>query len=177
MKRFCLVALCASAVTFGCSASEPEPQFKAVATTQDVMEGLMADTAQKIWDSVQTSVDEQGVHETRPQTKEDWQHLAFYARGLAESASLLLYEGRLEDHGDWEKYTKEMSEKALEAAKAAEDQDAEKIVSIGGDIYDVCSKCHQAYLERVQMKRTGGNPAAAPATAPPGSAAPAPESK
>jgi hypothetical protein len=177
MKRFCLIVLCASATLSGCTASEPKPEFKAVATTQDVMEGLMADAAQKIWDSVKTEIDEKGVHETRPQTKEDWQHLAHYARGLAESASLLLYDGRLEDHGDWEKFTKELSDKALAAAKAADDQDADAIIQTGGDIYEACSKCHETYLERVQMKRTGGKPSEAPASTPPGASPSAPGSK
>jgi outer membrane translocation and assembly module TamA len=176
MNRICLAVMCASVVAFGCAASEPKTEFKAVSTTQDVMAGLMDPAAQTLWKAVATSVDAQGVHETKPQTKEEWQKLAFTARGLAESSTLLLFEGRIEDHGDWEKYTKEITAKALDAAKAAEDQDAEKVVSIGGDIYDVCTKCHEGYLDKVMAKRTGGKPPETPSNAP-GAAPSAPGTK
>jgi hypothetical protein len=161
MRKVWFVAVCVSLLSFGCSAAdEPKVEFKAVSTTQEVMAGLMDPTAQIVWNSVSTSIDKDGVHENRPQSKEEWQKVSYAARGLAESASLLLYEGRLEDHGDWEKWTKELAATALEAAKAADDQDGEAVITTGGNIYEVCTKCHQAYLDRVMAKRTGGQPPA-----------------
>lgn len=177
MKKVCLMMLCVTAMLLGCTASEPAVEFKAVSTTQDVMAGLMDPVAKNIWNAVATTVDAEGVHETRPQTKEEWQQLAFYARGLAESSSLLLYEGRLEDQGDWVTFTNELSAKALEASKAAEDQDPEEIVRIGGDIYEVCTKCHEGYLDKVMAKRTGGVPEEAPAPAAPAAEPAAPATK
>jgi hypothetical protein len=160
---------------FGCaSANEaPKTEFKAISTTQDVMESLVAHTAQEIWDSVKVEIDEKGTHETKPQTKEQWQEIGYAARGLAEASTLLMYEGRVEDQGEWAKYVKEMSETSMQAAKAADDQDADALMTAGGNIYEVCTKCHETYLEKVELKRTGGKPADAPLTAPPG-AAPAP---
>ena len=168
MRKVCLVVVCVSTLSFGCKApgaDEPKVEFKAVSTTQDVMAGVMDPTAMIVWNAVSTSIDKTGVHENRPQTKEEWQKISYAARGLAESASLLLYEGRIEDHGDWEKFTKELATTALEAAKAADDQDGEAVITTGGNIYEVCTKCHMAYLDRVMAKRTGGQ-APAPGTAP-----------
>jgi hypothetical protein len=120
------------------------------------MESLVAHMAQEVWNSVSIEIDKDGVHEHKPQNKEEWQEVGYAARGLAESASLLMYEGRLEDHGDWEKYVTDMRTTALEAAKAADDQDPDALMLAGGNIYEVCTKCHEAYLEKVELKRTGG---------------------
>ena len=127
----------------------------------------MAHMAQEIWNSVKIEIDEKGTHETKPQNKQEWQEVAYAARGLAEASTLLMYEGRVEDHGEWEKYVKQMVETSMEAAKAAEDQDIDALITAGGNIYEVCTNCHMAYLDKVMMKRTGGKPAEAPVTAPP----------
>jgi hypothetical protein len=162
---FC-VAGCASAST---------SQFKAIGTTQDLMAGVIDPTAQAIWNSVKVEIDEKGTHESRPETKDDWQKLGHIARGLADASSMLLYQGHLEDNGNWEKFTKEMSDKAMDVAKAADDQDAEKIISTGGDLYEACTKCHMEYLDRVLAKRTGGKPPEAPSKAPGADASEAPK--
>jgi hypothetical protein len=174
MKKVCLVVVCAVTLLVACQPAEPEPEFKAVATTQDIMESLVAHMAENIWNSVRIEIDDKGVHETRPQNKQEWQEVAYSARGLAEASTLMLYEGRLEDQGDWAKFVKELSETSLQAAKAADDQDFDGLMEAGGNIYEVCTNCHMAYLERVEMKRTGGKPSEAPATAPPGAVPPAP---
>jgi hypothetical protein len=169
MRKFGLVVLCLMAMLVAC-AKEPAGDFKAVSTTQDVMESVVAHMAQEVWDAVKIEIDEKGTHETKPRNKEEWQEVAYAARGLAESATLLMYEGRVEDQGDWAKFVKQMQETSLEAAKAADDQDPDKLMEAGGNIYEVCTKCHETYLERVEKKRTGGAPGDAPLTAPPGAA-------
>jgi hypothetical protein len=183
MRKVCLVVLCLMALLVACAPAAKEPEFKAMSTTQDVMESLVAHMAQEVWDSVKIEIDEKGTHETRPKNKEEWQEVAYAARGLAEASTLLMYEGRVEDQGDWAKFVKQLSETSLQAAKAADDQDPDKLMQAGGDIYEVCTKCHETYLESVEKKRTGGAPSAAPLKAPPGAApatpppAPAPEKK
>ena len=168
MKKFCLAILCVASLLCGCGSSEPTTEFKAVATTQDVMESLVAHMAQEVWNSVSVEIDKDGVHEHKPQNKDEWQEVAYAARGLAESSSLLLYEGRLEDQGDWKQYIEDLTATSLVAAKAADDQDPDALMQAGGDIYEVCTKCHEAYLEKVQLKRTGGVAEPAPAIPAPG---------
>ena len=170
MKKLYLVVSSAIALlVLSCSAAEPKTEFKALSTTQDVMESLVAHMAQEVWDAVKIEIDEKGSHETRPQNKEEWQEVAYAARGLAEASTLLMYEGRVEDRGDWEKFVKELSERSLVAAKAADDQDFDGLMTAGGDIYETCTKCHEAYLEKVEKKRTGGA-IETPVTPPPGAA-------
>lgn len=158
----------------GCVAKETppaEPQFemKAVAQTQELMESLIAHMAQDIWDSVKIEIDDKGVHEYKPQSKEEWDEVRYAAKGLAETGNLLMMEGRAEDNGDWANYSKRLIERSLDAAKAADDQDADALMNAGGNIYEVCTECHNQYLEKVEMKRLGGKmPTEAPSTAPPG---------
>src|SRR5688572_3035353 len=52
MRRVYLVMLSVAALLVSCSSAEPQPEFKAVSTTQDVMESLVAHMAQEVWDSV-----------------------------------------------------------------------------------------------------------------------------
>jgi len=173
MKSFSLVSCLSLVLLAGCNSAPPEPEkpkyeFKAAATTQDIMESLIAHMAEDIWNSVRVEIDKDGVHDYQPQNKEEWQEVAYAARGLAEAGTLLMYEGRAEDYGDWAKYVRQMSEMSLEAAKAADDQDPDRLLTAGGNIYEVCTNCHTDYLERVEMKRTGGSAPEAPVTAPPG---------
>ena len=174
MKKVWLIVFCAAALLFACQPSSPKTEFKAVANTQDVMESLVAHMAQNIWDAVKIEIDEKGTHETKPQNKQEWQEIAYSARGLAEASTLLMYEGRVEDHGEWEKFVKQMVDTSMQAAKAADDQDADALMTAGGNIYEVCTNCHMVYLEKVELKRTGGKPSDAPVTAPPGAVPPTP---
>jgi len=174
MRKVWLIVFCAASVLFACQQSAPKSEFKAVANTQDVMESLVAHMAQNIWDAVKIEIDEKGTHETKPQNKQEWQEIAYSARGLAEASTLLMYEGRVEDHGEWEKFVNQMVETSMQAAKAADDQDADALMTAGGNIYEVCTNCHMAYLEKVELKRTGGKPSDAPLTAPPGAIPPTP---
>ena len=176
MRKVCL-ALSVAALLCGCASSTSETEFKAISTTQDVMESLVAHMAQNIWDSVKIEIDEKGTHETKPRNKEEWQEVTYSARGLAEASTLLMYEGRVEDHGEWEKYVKDLVRTSMEAAKAAEDQDPDALMTAGGNIYEVCTKCHETYLDKVMLKRTGGKPEEAPLTAPPGASKAEPPAK
>ena len=171
MRRLHLPVLSLSMFLVACTPAAPETpktEFKAVANTQDVMESLVAHMSQNIWEAARFEIDQTGIHEIKPKNKEEWQEVGYSARGLAEASSLLMYEGRVEDHGDWEKFVKELTKTSLEAAKAADDQSVDALMTAGGRIYEACKGCHDQYIKRVQEKRTGGKPAEAPATAPPG---------
>ena len=174
MKRFYIACCLSIALLAGCNRpsqpAQPAFEFKASATTQDIMESLVAHMADNIWNAVRIEIDKDGVHDYKPKNKEEWQEVAYSARGLAEAGTLLMYEGRAEDTGDWMKFVNEMRTTALAAAKAADDQDPDALLNTGGNIYEVCTNCHTTYLERVEKKRTGGAPPEERLTAPPGSA-------
>src|SRR5690554_3650197 len=77
------------------AAQEPQsaqisPPYKPVASTVDLMRGLITLSAEVYWESVSVVVDEDGVHENMPQTDEEWIEVWAAGMALAESGNLLM---------------------------------------------------------------------------------------
>jgi hypothetical protein len=66
------------------------PPYKPVASTVDLMRGLITLSAEVYWESVSVVVDDEGVHENMPQTDEDWIEVWAAGIALAESGNLLM---------------------------------------------------------------------------------------
>jgi mono/diheme cytochrome c family protein len=101
----------------------------------------------------QTIVDREGVHEMRPETEDDWEFVRNSAISLAESANLVMVQGRPLSEGtpergdDWNEYSENLITRALEAADAAQARDPDALFTAGSNIYeDACLACHEAYL-------------------------------
>ena len=126
---------------------------RSIATTEQLMYGLVQPVAEVVWDSVQTIVDLEGVHELQPQTEEEWEFVRNSALSLAEAGNLVmvmdrpLTEGTPERGDDWIEFTNGMMEGALEAAQAAQARDPEALFTAGSNLYENgCLACHEAYL-------------------------------
>ena len=143
--------------------------FKPTAGIQDIMAGMIEPSAEFIWGSVSTTVTAEGVEEKQPRTDEEWNEVRRHALILAESANLLLIDGRhvtragrqLDDHGTPGNLTLEQVEQAITTdrasfvgfshalrdvgaalVKAAEDKDVQTIMSAGETLDEVCESCH-----------------------------------
>jgi mono/diheme cytochrome c family protein len=117
------------------------------------MYGMVQPVAEVVWDSVQTIVDRDGVHEMQPETEDEWEFVQFSALALAESANLImvadrpLTEGTPERSDNWNEYSEALITTALEAADAARARDPEALFTAGSNIYEnACLACHDAYL-------------------------------
>jgi hypothetical protein len=143
------VALCS------CSAESPPPaagaqaddsvQFREIADVKQVMNWIMDPASDVIWGSVGTIITEEGEQNLRPETDEQWTAVRDAAAMVAESGNLLLTPGRLRDQGDWVKHSHELTKAAQEAIAAAEAKDVDSLFTAGGDIYLVCTACHEQY--------------------------------
>lgn len=130
-----------------CSApAPPAPPFKTVATTEQLMNAVIDPTADAIWEAVGTIITPEGTHEIAPQTDDEWAGLQHSALALAESSNLLMIGDRPGGSAEWIAFAEEMREVALKAAKAAEAKDVAASFTIGGEIYDVCSRCHEQFI-------------------------------
>ena len=143
--------------------------FKPTAGIQDIMAGMIEPSAEFIWGSVSTTVTAEGVEEKQPRTEEEWSEVRRHALILAESANLLLIDGRqvtragrqLDDHGTPGNLTLEQVEQAIVTerasfvgfsqalhdvsaalVKAAEEKDVQTIMSAGETLDEVCESCH-----------------------------------
>jgi cytochrome c553 len=134
----------------GCSASPPPPlpaapPFANVVNLKQLMEWVIDPAADVVWDSVKTIITEEGTKEIAPQTDEQWAAVRNGAATLAESANLLMIEGRARDNKEWMAAARRLTTTAGQALKAAEAKDATALFTTGGDIYNACRACHERY--------------------------------
>jgi hypothetical protein len=122
------------------------PPFKPVTTTLVLMESVIAHAAEVYWDSVQVTVDENGVTERQPQTDEEWEFVWASALAIAESGNLLMMAPRAVDDGAWMQFSRSLVDAGVAAAAAAEAHDVERVFAAGEQVYNVCLGCHTRYI-------------------------------
>jgi hypothetical protein len=152
MKRFIapvLLLVCAAAAAACSSATPAPPPFKPVADTKLLMQAMIDPTADEIWDAVRTIVTDKGSEEIRPHTNAEWDAVRNHAVTLAEAGNLLMMVPRAKDGGEWMKRAQEMIDTSEKAIRAAEAKNADQLFTVGGEIYDSCSNCHQKYMDAI----------------------------
>jgi len=151
------------------AASSTPSAIKLTAGIQDIMRDMIDPAADFLWESVSITETAEGVEEKQPRTDEEWAEVRKQALILAESANLLLLDGRhvaregkqLEDHGTPGNLTAEEAEKAIAADRAtfvafgqalhdvgvqfleaAEQRSPQRIMDAGETLDQVCEGCH-----------------------------------
>lgn len=133
---------------FGCGADtgdDPAPEYDLVTDVQGLMVSVVEPAAETYWDAVGTVMDEDGVHDFRPETDEEWEAVRHAAFVVAESGNLLMMEGRAVDHGRWMALSRDMIRVGRQAIAAADARDPDAVFEAGGEVYLVCSECHASY--------------------------------
>jgi hypothetical protein len=166
-----------------------EPEFRTTATVKDIMDALVDPGSDYIWDSVETVVSAKGVEEKAPHTDEEWKAVRNHAIMLLEATNLLQMPGRHvakagekaddpkvelapeqietminNDRASWIKYAHGLHDATMEALKAAEAKDKDKLLDVGNGIDEACEKCHLQYWypnerrpESAPSERKGSN--------------------
>lgn len=115
--------------------------------------------AQIYWDSVQFVSDSSGEHEIFPRTDAEWKRTRAAALRLEELGAMMktpaYTAGRNED---WQDYAQGLIDVSKLAAQAAADKNRDKVLEVGGTVYNVCTACHQTYLPASvpEVERTTG---------------------
>ena len=138
----------AVAVAAAACGSQPPP-FKPVADTKLLMQAVVDPNADVIWDAVKTIITARGTEEVRPRSDAEWTAVRNSAIALAESGNLLMIAPRAKDAGDWMRLSQELIDTSQSAIRAAESKDADRLFTVGGEIYDACSHCHQKYMDAI----------------------------
>ena len=81
--------------------------------------------------------------------EEEWEHVRSNAMILTESGNLLMMAPRAKDGGEWMKLSQQLIEVSEAAIKAADAKNADRLFTIGGDIYESCSAYHQKYMDAI----------------------------
>ncbi len=131
-----------------CGGPAPPP-FKPIADTKLLMQSVVDPNADFVWDAVKTIETREGTQEIRPKTDAEWVAVRNAAVAVAESGNLLMMVPRAKNGGEWMQLAQDMINTGQEAIKAAEARNAEKLFTVGGDIYESCSNCHRKYLDAI----------------------------
>jgi hypothetical protein len=143
VRQPCLVAAALLTLACGRSSADPGTGFTSVATTRDLMDGIVVPYSQTIFQSIAY---ENGQLTRAPRNDDDWHQLSVRAASLGEVGNLLMVGPRRKDDGDWVAIAHRFTLAAGAVAKAANDKDIDRTLLAGGDLYDTCTECHRKYL-------------------------------
>ena len=136
-----LLALWTAAACTGEAPERPVP----VADVQELMVSVLEPAAEAYWDGVGEVLTEEGVHQFRPLTEEDWTTLRNAAFILAESGNLMMMDGRARDRGDWMAHSRTMVETGRLALDAVDRRSPDAVFDAGAQVYYACRDCHARY--------------------------------
>ncbi|WP_428273830.1 hypothetical protein [Candidatus Palauibacter sp.] len=140
-SRLPLLVLWSAAACTGEAPERPVP----VADVQELMVSVLEPAAEAYWDGVGEVLTEEGVHQFRPLTEEDWTTLRNAAFILAESGNLMMMDGRARDRGDWMAHSRTMVETGRLALDAVDRRSPDAVFDAGAEVYYACRDCHARY--------------------------------
>ena len=141
----CMLVLAVAAATAACgrSAADGRPAFTPVASTRELMDGIVIPYSQAIFDAVAY----ENAQLTRaPRNDDEWHRLKVQALAVAEAGNLLLMPARARDTSGWPPLAQAMTVKAAAVASAADQKNVELVLQTGGELYETCTACHAKYV-------------------------------
>jgi Raf kinase inhibitor-like YbhB/YbcL family protein len=128
--------------------SSPAPQgqnptFKPVADVKQLMHSIVIPSSNVVF----------RVEIEAPKDDIAWQFVVDNAVAMAEAGNLLMIPGRAKNNDDWMKKAQALVDVGILARKAAEAKDADTVIKVGYQIYDVCAGCHDEYMPSRRLKR------------------------
>lgn len=164
---------CQSQPAAPAASAEPavvQPTYTTTATIKDIMLHVVDPAGDLVWDSVSTTIDKGGLHETIPKTDEDWFKVRTGVITLIEASNLLMVPGRSmakagekseapgvelepaemealvnKDRPGWNERAKALHDISLKILDVVEKKDVPALFEIGEDLDKACENCHRAY--------------------------------
>ncbi len=145
MRSHILALVMAAAVlTTGCD----RPTAPPVADVKALMATEVQSSAQTYWDAVRYISDEQGSRKIEPRTDAEWQKVEQGALALQRMGEELKAPAYASGRGtDWQEFSQGMVDVSALAAQAARERNTDKVLEVGGTLYNVCSACHEVYMQ------------------------------
>ena len=133
----------------GCGGGPQPPPYKAVADVKLLMQAVIDPAADELWEATGWIITAAGTEQRKPKNEEEWTVVRNQAVALTEAGNLLMMAPRAKDGDVWMKQAQDMMTTGEAAWRAAEARDWDKLFTVGGDIYESCSNCHQKYLDAI----------------------------
>lgn len=124
---------------------------------QQLMALVLEPASDILWDSGGWVVDASGYEELWPTTDDGWAYVRAQAAIVVETGNMLALPGRAVDNDAWMIYSEGLSTAGLLAMEAAAAQDQEGWFDAGGQLYSVCTACHQAYSPEINNRFIDGS--------------------
>jgi cytochrome c556 len=123
--------------TGACRASQPpaDTTYRPTATIKDIMDSMLDQNADVVWDAVATEISATGTEQKAPKTPEEWIAVRRHAIPIMEATNLLLIPGRKVAHPG-EKSDNPKVELAPEQIQALIDQDRAAFVTLAHGLHD-----------------------------------------
>jgi hypothetical protein len=198
MRIGSLILVVSAAVAAGSCQSKPvepaapaasQPPYTTTATVKDIMLHIIDPAGDMVWDSVATTIDKGGIHETAPKTDEEWFKVRSGLIMMIEGSNLLMIPGRkvarpgeksdtpgvelepsemdvliAKDRAAWYQRAKALHDVAQSVLDVVEKKDAQKLFDVGEDIDRACENCHRQYW--YPNEKIPDFPGSAPSSAP-----------
>lgn len=115
--------------------------------TKQLMLTIVQPQAEVFWGAAGSISDFEGIHDLRPTTDERWAATVSSAATITEMGNLLMTPLFAEGRGDdWNTFARGLVQIGQKAEKAAADRaNEDELFKLGGDLYNVCKACHEAY--------------------------------
>lgn len=145
-------AMLASGLLASCGKPAPapsaaaEPAYDLTNTVHDVMAYVLDPATDIVWAAAGTIVTEEGEQDLSPTTDEGWAAVKNAAAVVAESGNLLLMPGRAVDNAEWADYARGLVDVGVKTMDAADAKDKQAVFDLGGQMYRICTACHQKYI-------------------------------
>jgi hypothetical protein len=149
MRTLLPTVLAGIVCSLACGGAPQPPPFKPVADVKQLMQAAIDPSADVLWDATGEIITPEGTTPRRPKNEEEWAQVRNAAIVLTESGNLLMMVPRAKDGGEWMKRSQELIDVGSAAWKAAEARNVDQLFTIGGDVYEACSNCHQRYMEAI----------------------------
>lgn len=143
-----LVILGGLLASAGCGGPQPPP-FRPVVDTKLLMQAVVDPAADALWDATGWIITAEGIEQRKPKDEEAWTVVRNQAVALTEAGNLLMMAPRAKDGGEWMKRAEEMIGQGEAAMRAAEAKDWDRLFTVGGDVYEACTNCHQKYVDAI----------------------------
>ena len=143
-------------VAAGCrSAERPAPPKpiaerpaspKPVMGVRELMQSVLNPSAGVVWGAVSTVVTTAGIDEKRPQSDAEWGRVRNAAVTITKAGNQLMLSPRATDGSRWMKAAQALIDTSTAAMRAAEAKNADRLFSVGGEMYSACLTCHENYM-------------------------------
>lgn len=150
MRRTVVGIPVAATLFLGCNSAPPPPPFNPVADVKELMQAAIDPMADEIWEATGVIMTAEGDEQRRPKNDEEWARVKNAALIVAESGNLLMMVPRAKDGDLWMKRSQELINQGIAAMKAAQAKNVDELFTVGGDLYEACSHCHQEYMDAIK---------------------------